>query len=247
MKAKTSFDRDNAKELAELSKLAYSPPQNISAYLDKYTVKNIFDSATDTQCFVASSNTELLVIFRGTSNLADWLTNLNFDKVNRGHNMHEGFHDAYTSVQSEIFHEVNRNKGKNIYIGGHSLGGALATLCAVDLHLYLERYVTACYTFGAPRSFSVDSASDINKKMGSRIHNIVNNNDIVTHLPTESLDFSHVGERAYFEEDGTLHVNEVFSWWQEKRYALAGRIDDLFELGTDGLKDHFIDNYIEYL
>jgi len=247
MRAKTSFDRGNAKELAELSQLAYTSPINITSFLDKHEVRNIYDTETDTQCFTASNDTELLIVFRGTSNFKDWLTNLNFDKAHFNFNQHEGFYEAYQSVQAEIFNEVTRNKGKNIYIAGHSLGGALATLCSVDLHLLLQSHVTACYTFGAPRTFGKASAKFIDGKMGSRIHNVVNNNDIVTHVPPEALDFSHIGGRAYFEENGTLHVNEVFSWWQEKRYALAGRIDDLFELGTDGFKDHDINDYIDYL
>jgi len=247
MRIKTSFDRENAYDLAELSKLAYSDESNIRSYLEKYQVEYIEDAKTDTQCFTVVDDNSLIIVFRGTSNFEDWLTNLKFDKTHFNFNQHAGFYEAYQSVQSKIFNIVNKNKSKNIFVAGHSLGGALATLCAVDLHLLLQTHITACYTFGAPRTYDKASAKFIDGNMGSRIHNVVNNNDIVTHAPPEAMDFSHIGGRAYFEENGTLHVSEVFSWWQEKRYALAGRIDDLFELGTDGVKDHDINDYIDYL
>jgi len=247
LRAKTSFDRDNARYLVDLSKLAYSSESNIKSYLNKYHIDFVENAETDTQCFIVTDDKNLIIIFRGSSNLDDWITNFKIDKVRHSFTQHEGFYEAYQSVQSAIFNTASKNKTKNIFIAGHSLGGALASLCAVDLHMLLDTPVTSCYTFGSPRVYDAVSASNINDIMGDRIHRVVNNNDIVTHMPSEKLNFSHIGELAYFEENGTLHVNEDFTWWQKKRYALVGRLDDLFEPGTDGVKDHLISEYDDYV
>ena len=49
---------------------------------------------------------------------------------------HTGFQRAYERLRPDILAAVDAQSGrKNIYVFGHSLGGAMATLCALDLAL----------------------------------------------------------------------------------------------------------------
>lgn len=83
--------------------------------------------------------------------------------------VHSGFYHAYTAngfnfqlmkrLKSLLIRLSKDNPGKRVrvYVTGHSLGGALATLCAYDVMTHCqmnhaEHYEVSCYTFGAPRT-----------------------------------------------------------------------------------------------
>ena len=118
---------------------------------------------TDTQGFVAlrrvgDAMDMAVVSFRGTENEQDWKTNLrysltpaDFPQVGGSESagkVHQGFLETFRSVRGQVDRYLPIAKGLPIFITGHSLGGALATLGAA----YLSAWgLMACYTFGAPR------------------------------------------------------------------------------------------------
>ena len=127
----------------------------------------LLDDATDTQGFVAVRHPDdgpgmAVVSFRGTQQVRDWMTNLKAHKMavrdagpavglassrTMGH-VHRGFNRAYKSVEPGIREYLAGFEEYPLYITGHSLGGALATLAT--WHISGEK-LAACYTFGAPR------------------------------------------------------------------------------------------------
>jgi predicted lipase len=109
---------------------------------------------TDTQAAIwaDSAARSLIISFRGTelTRIKDILTDINVFQTSFLPNhpnlanvqFHEGFLTAYSSVQLsllqhlyDIFSTPSSSKYRNwtIFITGHSLGGALATVCAFDL------------------------------------------------------------------------------------------------------------------
>src|SRR5690606_14137760 len=73
-------------------------------------------------------------LFRGTQYLADWLTNLNISvsRSSSGQPVHDGFKSAFFTMEpklKEFMAIVAKNNISHIHCIGHSLGGALATLC----------------------------------------------------------------------------------------------------------------------
>ena len=246
LRAKTSFDRDNSEFLAKISKLSYTREANIKAYLHDYDVTFLSDSFTDTQCFVAADNRVVIIAFRGTTmKIKDLVTDLKIAKVKFKHEQHEGFYYSYHSVQQDILEIVERHQDKAIFITGHSLGASLANLCTVDLELTQGIEVKAMYSFGSPRVFSEESAIEINKKIKHKLHRVVNNNDVVSRVPPRMFDYSHIGQLVYFEEDGGIHIDEKLTWWDLFWWRVEGHLADFMEIGTDGLKDHFINAYID--
>ena len=154
----------------------------------------LLDCGTDTQGFVASRQPGeepgmAVVCFRGTTDARDWMTNLDARKSpvfdSSGNRMlgyvHEGFHHAYKSVEPQIHEHLEGVEDLPLYIVGHSLGGALATLAT--WYLAGDR-LAACYTFGAPKV----GDSGLGDRFRTPIYRIVNGADPVPFVPP-SRDF----------------------------------------------------------
>ena len=87
----------------------------------------------------------LYVIFRGTVSKKNIYTDIKMTKVNEDKDfylpgkIHTGFYKAYKNIKNILYNLINiilsTSKVTNIVITGHSLGGALATLCALDISL----------------------------------------------------------------------------------------------------------------
>jgi triacylglycerol lipase len=128
-----------------------------------------------------------VLVFRGTEqNIKDYLTDLEVGKLSLVKNkkdMHEGFTEALDSVWSEI-DGVLAQYNCPIFYTGHSLGAALATLAAA------RHAPSAVYTFGSPR---VGNQAFIASLGSVPIYRIVDDEDVVTTVPSATLGFRHVG------------------------------------------------------
>jgi triacylglycerol lipase len=100
-----------------------------------------------------------------------------------GGKIHTGFDDAFSQVAVEIQQFLNQEefKDKPLFITGHSLGGALATVAAKKLAH--KGGIASCYTFGSPRVGNVDWATG----MKTPIYRVVNAVDPVTMLPPSGV------------------------------------------------------------
>jgi triacylglycerol lipase len=138
--------------------------------------------------FILESDEQVVVAFRGTVTAFDWIADAianqkKFRYVPGAGWTHEGFTDIYSSVRDTILSDLKKlSPQKTLHITGHSLGGALATLCAVDAAANSHFPSPVVYTFGAPR---VGDPAFV-KAYGSRIacsHRVYNELDLVPHLP----------------------------------------------------------------
>lgn len=71
-----------------------------------------------------------------------------------GCGVHKGFAYTYGSVANIVKSQVSKllasHSSASIMVTGHSLGGAMATLCALDIKNSIKA-VSDLYTFGQPR------------------------------------------------------------------------------------------------
>lgn len=106
--------------------------------------------------FEDTENNELIVSFRGSDSMWDVLTNFcilpePFMVRGEGGLVHKGHLKCYKTVRNDILGHVMefvKKNGERVSVCGHSLGGACATICALELALLTNLHVT-CYSYGA--------------------------------------------------------------------------------------------------
>jgi hypothetical protein len=243
-------DWDLAGEMCMLSIEAYenSDIMNIDQY-GFHLHKFIEDTDTDTQAIIAVSHEgKIAISFRGTSDFTDAFTDALAIKKPWIHGkgilfwkprVHYGFLNAYMPVRNQILQtikELTSQKPKEIHITGHSLGGALATLCAADIRKTLKLPVRM-YNYGSPRVGNKKFKKLYNKLVPDTFR-FVNDKDGVPTIP--KIAYHHVGNLCYLDDDGEISINpstaeQIFDAIQD----MLGFMD--FEALTDHLSNHYRD------
>jgi triacylglycerol lipase len=210
----TALNLRNAWWLCDAALLAYS---NEAAVKAAFTTAGIVGDVTgfhgklSTQAYVVSMPDAIVLAFRGTqvddfwSSVLDFIVDVQLLPVpdSHGHLVHAGFLGALAEVWQPISTFLKAEQAKRqrpLWITGHSLGAALATLaadrCSDDASFRLQ----GVYTYGSPR---VGDA-----RFGARLRVPVfrfrNDSDIVPHLPLGLL-FEHVGALQFIDGAGHLH------------------------------------------
>ena len=144
-------------------------------------------SENDTQGFVAVRGNCAFLIYRGTESLGDVMDDINCllvpaDKHDESVLVHKGFYAQFNAADAAVQKYLSHDKvrGKQLFIGGHSLGGALANLAT---RFYAEDSTGATYTFGAP---SV-APPEFQHPIKTPIYRLVNQRDPVPLLPNPML------------------------------------------------------------
>lgn len=128
-------------------------------------------------------------IFRGTQYLADWLTNMNVSTSSSslGMPVHDGFNKTFKSIEPQLINYMGQLDSHNIHTVnciGHSLGGAIATICGEWITKTYGRS-TKIYTFGSPRvgleTFSMFCTGSVG---ANNIYRAYHKTDIVPCIPT---------------------------------------------------------------
>ena len=211
LRATRTYDPETSLSLAAACDLAYKSENMIKSTAKRWgfpeptfmDVQKSFD--IDTQAFVMSNNKDIVVAFRGSASIEDWLSN--FQAVSDPGPMndtkaHEGFQDALYPAVIRLTQSINSrltNK-QRIWLTGHSLGGALASLFAGML-IESNIPVYGLYTFASPRPADAKFAELLNAALKDGPHyRIINEGDIVPHVPPEPF-YSHSGSRIILKHN----------------------------------------------
>lgn len=213
------FSLDTAKFLLDFAIQAYKNENDRIIPHGLELIKSISDKKTDTQCYIAKDEQRAVVAFRGTSSFEDVLTDLsiiqqNFPPTRRPifkPKAHSGFLNAYDSINLELKAEVlkllNLNNNYTFYVTGHSLGGALATLLAIDLKRTFKNINVIIYTYGSPRVGNKWFVRMFNNSLKNQSYRIVNERDFIPQVPGGS--YRHVAIYTLLDDKGKiiLHPN----------------------------------------
>jgi len=151
--------------------------------------------------FIAFSRTRIVIAFRGTGDWRDLLKDIeliqtSYPYASDSGRTHKGFTELYAaSVRSQVLRVLKKLPlTKKLYITGHSLGGALATLCALDVAVNTKFKRPRVVTFGSPRVGDESFANTFNRKVFHSFR-VVNGGDWVPHIPlraTFGIRYRHV-------------------------------------------------------
>ena len=220
-----------AAELALFADLAYLSKAEIEAHL---TALNRGRDATtqfsfiylrnaNAQGFVAYDDNRAILAIAGSNDLDDWLQNVSASKVAAaGGNVHGGLLQHAQNLADEIETHPDVQavcEERDIYLCGHSAGGAVAILLPCLIDWVDPRRI---YTYGAPRVLGRRTAG---RYPHSGVVRFVSRRDIVPMLPW-AFRYSHVGEVRYVDSKGNLFAERlpVGKWWRLAMAHIVGTI-----------------------
>lgn len=172
-------------------------------------VELVIDSPYRLQCYVgiAEDLQAVVIAFRGTQETSyqNWAEDLWFKQLDLNYPginnalVHKGFYLAYHNttvrelVTAAAIGILEQRPDLGVIVTGHSMGGALASFCALDLAVNFDVRDLKVITFGQPRiGNSVFAAA-----FGILVPNTVrmtHSHDIVPHLPPY---YTLMAERTY--------------------------------------------------
>jgi len=141
---------------------------------------------------------DILVSVRGTQTPEEWvkdfmaIPNL-FNEVPDFGLVHLGFEQMWRRIRDCIRRALDGTPlDRRITLIGHSLGAAMVTLGAVDLKRNFNRTNVDVCTFGGPRAGMIVFRRKFNGLI-ERCFRVVNQGDIVPHVPSVITGWNHVG------------------------------------------------------
>jgi len=178
-----------------------------------FHVTDIFNnSATNTFGYAGYNSKEILVAFRGTQleSIENWITDLESATLipypNGGPTTQvtDGFYNAYQGIRPSVLNSVKKLRaafpGFPLVLVGHSLGGALSSMCAIDLAESLGEKSITQWSYGSPRIGNKDFTDYYHKNIPVTWRT-VNQQDIVPHYPFISQGFHHTATEVWFPSD----------------------------------------------
>jgi len=208
----TGWNVDEARRFWQLSNAAYCPTNVLKTWKCKYCVGNatlvdtVYDQRTNTfgYCAYDRSRNEVFLSFRGTvpTSIKNWIEDLKFWKADTPFDglanakVAKGFNECYRALSVGATRCVRSAleilPTARLVITGHSLGGALATLATLDMKV-VQNLKGDIYTYGSPRVGNNGFADHFAAHLrGAQQWRLVNDRDIVPHVPPHAFDFQHV-------------------------------------------------------
>lgn len=230
----------------DVSKVVYGEKPEVVKFLKDNKIKHSsvkFFEKENAQGYGIVMPDYMIVAFRGTegAQIGDLIADIKAwpAGADTTGTVHSGFKTELDKLYPQIIKWLGKNlTTKKIVITGHSLGAAMATICASRFHQLgadLE-----LYTYGSPK---VGDRAWGEQFKDIAAYRFVNNNDLVTRVPFFGY-YKHVGQIHYITYD--VHIKTKVTWWQrfKDRMKGTGKAFSKFQF-FDGLYDHFGNQYIK--
>jgi len=230
---------------AELSQIAYMPPEPALSCVRRigFLESHYFDR-DGAQAYRFRNPHDCVVVCRGTepNEWNDVKADANAvtvlaETIGR---VHSGFKQEVDDLWPILERALADNE-QPLWFAGHSLGGAMATICAGRCKVsQISSNPEGLSTYGSPR---VGDRAYVNHCQ--LVHfRWVNNNDIVTRVPPTWLGYRHGGREMYIDYKGRVRTVEG---WRRVLDRLRGFLRGLRRLNIDHFSDHSIEHYIAHI
>jgi hypothetical protein len=207
-KSEIGVDLADAMYATRMAGATYCPREDLLAWTCGHCVANLTRVeviSEDTQVVMGVDGSRCVVAFRGSSDTENWISNFEFAKTepypDPEVSVHHGLYDEYGDYKERVmeFLAVHAGDCDDIFVTGHSSGGALAMFFAYDLML-AGRPCTV-YTLGKPRIGNDAFAQSIDESLLTH-YRLTHAHDIVPHLPEVVLGFTHTSHEVWWPGDG---------------------------------------------
>ena len=195
----------------------------------------------------------IIVAFRGSRSPLDFIHDAEFyfrpyAVTYVGATVHAGFLADFESIKNEVIQQVlvfrKLYPTAKIYVTGHSLGGALAILGALELRAQ-QLTPALVVTFGQPRVGNAAFAQLYNAQLRENTWRVINQNDVVPRTPGWLFSYRHCGQEILLDEWGSYDVNPPLAC---KLFVDALGLWCAYSKREDVLiREHFIHAYQEML
>ena len=210
--------------LARLNSAAYCPSSVLANWtcarcasfagdLDVHSI--VYDATWDLFAYAGFSHTlrAPVLAFRGTDSrsIYNWAENMRYWRTDlplpvpgaAGAMVHTGFYVSWNAsalapnLTAAALSLAAAHPAAPLYITGHSLGAALATVAAVDIAAKLPRSVRVrLVTFGSPRVGNAAFAAFVRQATDASTR-VTHNRDIVPSVPPTWVGFHHAATEAW--------------------------------------------------
>ena len=229
---------------AELSQLAYAQPEVVESIFKEAGLDQcVFIENQGAEAYVLGNQFDCLIVCRGTQP-SEW-NDIKADanaltvavEVGR---VHSGFHAEVNQLWPLLEQQIQQNQ-RPLWFSGHSMGGAMAAVCAVRCKLSaIPSNPYAIFSYGAPRVGNRPYTSLLNVKH----YRWVNNNDIVPRIPPRWLGYRHMGQEIYLNRHGKI---SYLRSWLRVRDRILGLLSALRVRRLDYFSDHSMNEYIAHI
>ncbi len=190
--------------------------------IEAYTRPTIADAKTNARALVVlDDDGDIIVAFKGSSTPRDFLQDTKFMMRRPDWSLdafpaliHGGFLEDFDAIAGAVIGQVKNclaaHPQARLYVTGHSLGGALAILGALEFHRQ-KLTVAGVYTFGQPRVGNAVFRTIYDTALREVTHRIVNQNDIVPRTPGWLLGYRHCGQEVFLPVGG--------GWWSNPSWG----------------------------
>lgn len=230
---------------AELSMVAYNDPDETQRAAELMGLPDVtYYDRDGSQAYRFRNDHDCIIACRGTETdeWNDIRADANASRVlsETVGKVHRGFKQEVDDLWPMLETALMDNE-QPLWFCGHSLGGAMATICAGRCLLsHIDSNPEQLFTYGSPR---VGNKRYINYVTLEHFR-FVNNNDVVTRVPPRWFGYRHAGKEVYLDRHGRLRefcavakrVDRWHSFWRAlRRWRL------------DHFDDHSIHHYIRAL
>jgi triacylglycerol lipase len=227
-------------EFAKISATTYENPKDSKSKFKAlgYTIVEFFD-VDGAQGYLLKGTDLHVLSFRGTEVtqksdvLADLKAGKNLEAC--GGKVHVGFKDELNKLWPTITKSLANID--TLYVTGHSLGAAMATIAASRI----QTKVIALITFGSPRAGNQEFVNSL----AVTHYRVQNNCDDVTKVPFKLMGFAHHGTHKYMNFTGEFR--DLTPWQQVKDMARSRLKARAKGQKYIGVFDHMMTNYISKL
>lgn len=267
----TSFSAANALVLARLCEAAYldDVPARAAAQqlgLTGFIWIDLTKHFEDVYAIAAGGDDFIVLAFRGTKDVNNWMTDLQaspvsfpwlFESGPDVGEVHAGFghalRDAWGDISKALTDLVPPPEldptapAPTFWITGHSLGGALAVLASATFSMWSGaplRGVNGIYTFGQPRIGLYEFCGNYDHLLNRKTFRFVNNKDLVPRVPFRGFDYADIGQMIHFTAGGAPALEST--QWSNFLSRTFQSFDDFFEIAGNikfDVGDHAMDGY----